>query len=112
MKNIIFMFLIALGFNTAIQSITVLEFCKVNPNHKCAQHVLRILDQAKPRFYVVKLWRLMVGTDRLEYNPRDLQSAFFTWAAEDIGKELGWDKEKIDAEIKVLLTELERIQKG
>lgn len=89
---------------------SILEFCKANPNHKSVKTINLVYKQAAPQFYVAYMWKWLV-TGEYTFMPNDFKRHYLICAAQDIGKELGWDKEKIDAGIEALLTELERIQK-
>lgn len=109
MKNILLIFLLAFGFNTAMQSITVLEFCKANPNHKSVKIINLVYKQAAPHWAIVYWWRQLV-TGEYKFMPNDFKRHYLMSAAKDIGAELGWDKEKIDSEIDALFAELKRIQ--
>lgn len=110
MKNIILILSFVFGFSSTVQTITVLEFCKANPSHKSVKTINLVYKQAAPQFYLAYMWKWLV-TGEYTFMPNDFKRHYLMCAAQDIGKELGWDKEKIDTEVDVLLAELKRIQK-
>lgn len=55
------------------------------------------------------MWRQFI-TGEYKFVPDDFKRHYLMSAAKDIGTELGWDTEKIDAEIKTSCNELKRIQ--
>lgn len=109
MKKLLLLFLGFGLFSTDAYSITVLEFCKSNPNHKSVKIISLVYKQAAPHWAVVYLWRQLV-TGEYKFMPNDFKRHYLMSAAKDIGAELGWDKEKIDAEVDALFAELKRIQ--
>ncbi len=99
--------LILTAFNA--QSITILEFCHANPHHKSVKVINLVYKQAAPHWKIVYMWRQLI-TGEYKFMPDDFKRHYLISAAKDIAAELGWDKEKIDAEIKIVLEKLKHIQ--
>lgn len=96
-----------------LQAITVKDFCKQNPNHRCSQIIRATLEVATSRNFLFRWLRsTMLGVALPDSNdPEIVRNSFYALicAVRGIGEELKWSQQKIDEETDLLLAELAKI---